>query len=316
LRAERAGALAGLALLTSRRGRWLRLLPNHQLHLHETGEPTLDSLTIEYNGIISAPALREEVTMAAIAWLLSSPKVDEVHLPGLPEALLSTIDGRRFAVRLRDRKPTFLVELDRIRAADGSFIETLSANTRAQLRRVIRQFGALGALRLVEAMTAEDALRMLEDMIPLHQAYWQSRGRPGAFANPEFLSFHRRLITDGFPSGSVQVLRCEAGDHVVGYLYNFVKDGLVYSYQSGFDYDLLPRSKPGWLCHFLAIEHNLQRGMTGYDLLAGASQFKASFGKTHENLVWAIVERVGWKPTLVRHLRTAKRWLKSPRRKT
>jgi CelD/BcsL family acetyltransferase involved in cellulose biosynthesis len=189
--------------------------------------------------------LREEVTMAAIAWLLSSPKVDEVHLPGLPEVLLSTVDGRRFAVRLRDRKPTFLVELDRIRAAGGSFIETLSANTRAQLRRVIRQFGALGALRLVEAMTAEDALRMLEDMIPLHQAYWQSRGRPGAFANPEFLSFHRRLITDGFPSGSVQVLRCEAADHVVGYLYNFVKDGLVYSYQSGFDYDLWhPSAKP------------------------------------------------------------------------
>jgi hypothetical protein len=39
---------------------------------------------------------------------------------------------------------------------------------------------------------------MIEDMIPLHQAYWQSRGRPGAFANPEFLSFHRRLISDGF----------------------------------------------------------------------------------------------------------------------
>ena len=157
---------------------------------------------------------------------------------------------------------------------------------------------------------------MIENTIPLHQAYWQSRGRPGAFANPEFLSFHRRLIGDGFPSGSVQFLRCEAGNHVVGYLYNFVKDGQVYSYQSGFDYDLLPRSKPGWLCHHLAIEHNLQRGMTGYDLLAGASQFKSSFGKAHENLVWAIVERAGWKPTLVHRLRAAKQWLKSPRRKT
>jgi hypothetical protein len=69
---------------------------------------------------------------------------------------------------------------------------------------------------------------------------------------------------------------------VIGYLYNFVKDGQVYSYQSGFDYDLLPRSKPGWLCHHLAVEHNLQRGMTGYDLLAGACQFKASFGKAHK----------------------------------
>ena len=311
LRAEQAGELVGIALLTPQRQRWLGLIPCEELYLHETGNAAVDSLTIEYNGILSAPMLRDEVTGHAIAWLLSSRQTDELHLSGIPASLLSEINADDFAVHLRDRKPTYRVNLERIRARGDTFAATLSANTRNQLRRANRQFGALGELQLVEAGTADDALHMLEEMIPLHQTYWRGRGHAGAFADPAFVSFHRQLVRDGFASGCVQVLRCEAGASVIGYLYNFVKDRWVYSYQSGFDYGLLPRSKPGWLCHHLAIEHNLQRGMEIYDLLAGASQFKASFAAASEDLVWVTIERAGWKPTLLRRLRATKHWLEA-----
>lgn len=306
LRAERDGRLAALALLTPRQRRWLGILPSRQLHLHETGDAALDSLTIEYNGILSDPAWREDVTARSIEWLLGSGRCDELSLSGLPAAALDAIDDSRFAVRLRDRKPTYSINLEQIRTAGGTFAATLSANTRAQLRRADRQFRALGDLRITAADTADAALGMLQDMIPLHQRYWQQRGQPGAFANPAFVSFHRQLIHAGFDRGCIQLLRCDAGSSVLGYLYNFVKDRRVYSYQSGFDYDLLPRSKPGWLCHHLAIEDNFRRGMRVYDLLAGDSQFKSSFADSAGELVWLTAERHGWKPSLLHRLRAAK----------
>jgi CelD/BcsL family acetyltransferase involved in cellulose biosynthesis len=305
LRAERAGRLAGLALLIPRRRQWLGMSTD-ALHLHETGDATLDALTIEHNGILAAPGLCETVMTHAVEWLLDSRRADELHLPGIPAPLIERIDGQRFAVRLRDRKPTYAVNLDALREAGTPFVASLSANSRAHLRRVIRQFAALGTLRMVMAESANEALAMLDGMIPLHQSYWQGKGRAGAFANPGFVAFHRRLIARGFDQGCIQFLRCEAGPALVGYLYNFAKDGRIYSYQSGFDYTLLPRSKPGWLCHHLAIEDNLRRGMAVYDLLAGKSQFKASFAKPAESLVWAIVERAGWRPSLMGRLRQAK----------
>lgn len=309
LRAERAGQLAALALLTPRRNRWLEIWPAHRLYLHETGHAALDSLTIEYNGILTAPVLRDEVTRRAVEWLMSSPTCRELYLSGIPEEMLNEIDSRQFAIRLRDRKPVYAVNLERIRTEDGLYSASLSANTRAQLRRATRQFSALGELRIVHAGTADEALEMLEGMIPLHQAYWHQRGKPGAFSQPAFVSFHRQLIRNGFDRDRIQFLRCEAGTSVVGYLYNFVKDGRVYAYQSGFDYGLLPRAKPGWLCHHLAIEDNLRRGMAVYDLLAGKSQFKASFAEAAGTLVWVCVERNGWKPRLMDRLRGAKRFL-------
>lgn len=316
LRATRAGNVVGLGLLIPRRRRWLGLLPCTESYLHETGDAALDSLTIEYNGLLTTPALRAEVTARAVSWLLASRQTDAVHLSGVPAAVLDSLtpDGG-LAISLRDQKPTYQIDLERIRASGGAFIATLSSNTRSQLRRADRQFAALGAVRPIEAASLSEAESMFEAMIPLHQDYWRGRGRPGAFASAPFVAFHRRLIRDGFPVGCIQLVRCDAGATPVGYLYNFVRNQRVYSYQSGFNYDLLPRSKPGWLCHHLAIEHNLQRGMTSYDLLAGTSQFKASFADVGETLVSAMVERAGWRPTVMRLLRDAKHSF-TPRKNT
>lgn len=313
LRAERAGQLLGLALLTPRPHRWLGLIPGQSLSLHETGSAELDSLTIEYNALHTAPELRAPLFQRAVEWLMQSANWQDLRLSGIDEALEQTIDVRRFAILRHDHKPVYVVNLDRIRATQNSYLASLSANTRSQLRRVTRQFSALGDLSITQAESIDDALSMFEAMMPLHQAYWRQRGKPGAFANPTFVAFHRQLIRKSF--SHIQLLRCNAGPSTVGYLYHFVKDGRVLSYQSGFDYALLPRAKPGWLCHYMAIDHNLAQGMAIYDLLAGYSQFKASFAEPAANLVWITVERHGWKPSTMNWLRRAKSFVQA-RRKT
>lgn len=304
-RIEHAGRVVGMALLAAAGRRWLGLVPRRALYLHETGT-ALDSLTIEYNGILAVSALREEIMRRAIAWLVESRLCDELHLSGVPAAALRGLSQQRIAIRLRDDKPVYAIDLARVAAEGGDFLATLSANTRTQMRRALRQYESVGPLRMVEAATAEQASMMLSEMIPLHQTYWRRRGRDGAFANPDFVAFHHRLIATSFAAGRIQYLRCDAGTSVVGYLYNFRNDRHVYSYQSGFNYDLLPRSKPGWVCHYLAIMDSLRRGDSIYDLLAGHSQFKSSFAEVHEELVWAIAERRGLLTVIDRSLRACK----------
>lgn len=301
LRIQSGGQLAGLALLTPVSKRRLGFIPCRSLHLHETGDAVLDALTIEYNGILSARHHRKEATRRAIEWLLGEGHADELSLPGVSASILASFDRRRFSAHIRDMKPVYPIDLA------PEFLQTLSSNTRNQLRRAIRQYEALGELRVIEARSADEALDMLSEMIPLHQAYWKGRGRAGAFANSRFVEFHRRLIQDGHDKGCIQFFRCMVGPSVVGYLYNIKRDGHVYAYQSGFNYELLPRSKPGWICHYLAIEENRRQGAMSYDLLAGHSQFKASFATPGDTLVWLTVERAGWHSTLMRALRSIKR---------
>ena len=61
----------------------------------------------------------------------------------------------------------------------------------------------------------------------------QSRGQHGAFADPWFERFHRRLITSRIASGEIQLVRVRAGETTIGCLYNFVYNGRVLFYQSG-----------------------------------------------------------------------------------
>ena len=106
-----------------------------------------------------------------------------------------------------------------------------------------------------------------------------------------FEDFHRTLIRDRFAAGEIQLLRVAAGGAPIGYLYNFVHDGHVYAYQSGFRYDDDPKLKPGLVTHAMAIEHNLRAGARVYDFMAGEGQHKASLGTGSSELFWLVLQR-------------------------
>ena len=81
-------------------------------------------------------------------------------------------------------------------------------------------------------------------------------------------------------------MRVSAGDRVIGYLYNFLHNGIVSSYQSGFD-DADRRLRPGYVCHALAIGHYAAAGMSEYDFLAGANALKRSYGSETYDFYWS-----------------------------
>jgi CelD/BcsL family acetyltransferase involved in cellulose biosynthesis len=294
LEARCGGRVIALGLFNRRRG-W----PLDTLWLHETGVPQLDSVYIEYNGLLidaecsagdhdNHDALRAACLAAARhAPLRGQPLGRRVILNGVDcahlrvAAAVGTVSGHTTG-----QAPA--LDLAALRRNGLGHEDVLSANTRAQLRRSLRGYATLGALAVQAAPDAAQAHRFLDELASLHQATWQRRGRTGAFSEPHFARFHHALIDRALPRGEVELWRVSAGPSAIGYLYNFQHRGRVLAYQSGFDYRLLAdrRAKPGLTCHHLVIEKSLTAQRIWYDFLAGDDRYKRSLSDTKTTLHW------------------------------
>jgi CelD/BcsL family acetyltransferase involved in cellulose biosynthesis len=299
------GRIIALAILVAGRRRGFGLRPLRVLHLNDSSEPDERSPTVEYNGLLQDRAAPAGLSAGFAAWLLDGI-ADELVLPGVP-AELSAAPAGGLLIRAIEQPAPF-VALPALRQA--GYLAALSANSRAQIRRALRHYAAVGPVALRQAETPAEAEAFLDGLAALHQRSWTARGRPGAFASPFFRRFHHRLIADGFSRGAIQLVRVTAGTQEIGYLYNLVRDGRIAAYQSGFAYESNPRAKPGLVCHALAIEHNLRQGAARYDFLAGFNQMKQSLATNKEKLVWVTLQNRRFGAYLERYARYLKSHLK------
>jgi CelD/BcsL family acetyltransferase involved in cellulose biosynthesis len=153
----------------------------------------------------------------------------------------------------------------------------------------MRLFGA--DLWLARAESLAEAHGLFTELVEVHQAAWQRRGRPGAFADAGIRRFHAALIDRAFSRGEVDLLRVAAGGRHIGTLYAFLRGGRVMSYQSGFCYGDDKREKPGLVCHALAIAHYAAQGYRVYDFLGGGDRYKTSLAHDGEMLHWGVLHR-------------------------
>jgi CelD/BcsL family acetyltransferase involved in cellulose biosynthesis len=316
LRIGRDGDAGGLGLTVGNTVTRHRLLRSRGWFLHETGSPEFDCLTMEHNGLLAQDGQLEGVVAQAVDFLSRDRDWDELIIGGVD---LTAADYYRRAaeqaglgVREVDRKPWFTVDLGRVREARGDYLGLLSGNSRYQIRRSMRDYEEAGPLAYTVARTIAEAHHCFDRLGELHQHYWRSRGRPGAFAHEFFRRFHRRLIEREFANGAIQLARISAGSEDIGYLYNFVQDGRVYAYQSGFAYGEDGKRKPGLVCHALAVSHAASQGFESYDLLAGDSQYKRSLATGRDEMVWLSLRRARvkfWLEDLARRLRDA--WVRA-----
>jgi CelD/BcsL family acetyltransferase involved in cellulose biosynthesis len=274
LRAEQDGRTVGLALC-NRTCSWR----GEKLFLGESGDAALDAVYVEHNGPLlarGAEALRPAILRALLpSWrgCLRLSGVDAAHLAAARQA---------GAIRLRAQNSAPWLDLSALRQGEDGFMNSLSANTRYQVRRSDR---AYGPIRVDRAATLAEAENFLDALAVLHTATWRARGKPGAF-DPTFTAFHRALLARAHPRGEAELLRIAAGAKVIGYLYNFRHRGRVLAYQSGFDYQAGPHQKPGLTCHHAAIALARREGAVAYDFLAGGDRYKTSFANASTELYW------------------------------
>jgi CelD/BcsL family acetyltransferase involved in cellulose biosynthesis len=206
---------------------------------------------------------------------------------------------------IANRIPAPYVDLAAIAQQGGDYLAAVSANTRAQIRRSYKLYGK------VESTVAADrktALEIYEELVDLHQRWWNQRGQRGAFASDHFTSMHRRLIERRFESGEIQLIRIQSGGATIGCLYNFDYCGVVSFYQSGLRIESDNRLKPGYVCHAEAIRHSLTARRHTYDFMASFDEYKIRMATHKRELIWARIQKPRLKFTAERLARSAALW--------
>lgn len=295
-----------LGIFTQRR-RLLGIGPLH-LRLHEVGDKVLDSLTIEYNGLVCEDGHEREALAAVLEHLAHNDKRWlTLYLPGMEADHVPFDRIRALGIGMRVRKhAAHYIDLVELREGGSDYLPTvLSRKARGAVRRTARKLqSAFGELSLTVAASAEQRLDFFREMVVLHEAHWSEEEQDrGAFGDPRILRFHERLVAEsGDEEGEgPQLIRVGAGGHTVGYVYNMVWRDTVYFYQAGIDYRQFGSfGSPGLLLLTRAVEHALADGMARFELMAGDSAYKRTLGMAENKMVWLSLDRAGWAAT-VRH---------------
>ena len=263
-----------------------KVMPTRTLHLNATGDHAYDEVYIEHNALLTTNG----TTLATMIEHLPATRWDEIFFHCLDAQTFDELAAAPLppSLRLRvDREVgDYYVDLAKVRGKD--YLSLLGSSTRSHLRK---------AQRLAPDATFEiarderQAFEIYDELVVLHQRAWKARGEPGAFADPWFDRFHRRLIAQRFRHGEIQLVRLRTAAQTIGCLYNFVSHGRVLMYQTGINPDVDDKIKPGYLTHLYAVEHNAREGHAQYDFLGGDAQYKKSLSTDKTKLVWARVQK-------------------------
>lgn len=258
-----------------------RVMPSRALYFNTTGVRRLDNVFIEYNGLVGHDVpLPDLLSIVPRGW-------DELYLPALrPDAFGGVATTPDTRVIVERTVPTMHVDL--AAAREKGYLALLSGQTRSQVRRAQREAGPLA---IEVATDTAQALDIYSELVTLHMAQWRAKGKPGAWADPWFDRFHRRLIAERFAHGEIQLVRARSATGPVGCLYNFVHGGRVLQYQSGFASFANDKLKPGFICHAAAVEHAAAAGHDIYDFLAGSQRYKKQLSTDTTHMIWARVQR-------------------------
>jgi CelD/BcsL family acetyltransferase involved in cellulose biosynthesis len=293
---EASGTPVLLGFVVPFRRREAGLIRANGLHLHSIGNWEQDCIAIEYNGFLVDREWAGRAEQTAISWLLSQPsgaglRPDELHITAMLDQHRETWTPPGTLVQIPNRKSSWRVDLGALRASGRDYLDTLTANTRQQIRRSMRLYDAGGGLAATWAPDVSNGLSFLDGLKDLHQRQWTARGEPGGFASGFFEQFQRRLLSDCLPDGSVEIVRINRGAEPIGYLYNLIWRGHVFAFVSGLLYEADNRLKPGLVCHTLCIEHHLRASKHTYDFMAGYYRYKESLGERGPEFIYLLIQR-------------------------
>jgi hypothetical protein len=303
--AERNGVVCGAALVTEGVGRKLGPFPWRTLHLGTAGEVDVESVVVEYNGLLALPEERAHVVSAIMRELHADPDWDELLLEGfVPEdAQVFFQVEPRFE---RTERECAAVDLEEVRRTPGGAQGVFKSSVQKKIRY---NFKGLGPTRAEWAETLEQAFDVFDEMLALHHKRWSKVGQPGAFASGRFRDFHRAAIEHLFPQGKAALFRVKNATETLGCLYFLVDGPRVMVYQTGILSMNSNKYSPGWVVHLEAMNTCAERGFGEYNYLAGDRQYKRELSTLSAKLHWASYRRPRLRLAIVQALRPMKRSL-------
>ena len=206
--------------------RWARL-GAERLWLNESGDPVLDTVYVEHNGMLLTHAAAD-LLPACLRAMLAAPIAParrgggpwgrRLRLAGVDAAHLAAAQ-QIGAVHLLNETVAPFVDLASLPPEPEGYLASLSANTRYQIRRSNRCFDRLGPLVARQAETEAEALAFLDSLARCVGDLEQT-GIARRLCQPSVPALPPRPDQRVLPRGELVLLRFSVGGHVLGYLYN------------------------------------------------------------------------------------------------
>lgn len=274
---DRAGALAGLLLLSARPGlpgarRW-RLLGNGV-----TGADGLDVLARAADAAAVRAAIARALAGSVRAW-------DALDLEDLPagsptvSALRAALDPRgvRTVVERRFACPGFAVA--------GTFEAHIArVRRRETFGRRVRWLARQPGFRIEVATAPAEAAAAMDDFLRLHRLRWAAEGGSWGIPPGEPEAFHREVAPLLAARGWLRLYRLFVGRDAIAAVYGIEVGRRFYYYQSGWDPAWSARS-PGIVLVGRTVEDAYARGLTDYDFLRGEEPYKLDWAQDRRELV-------------------------------
>jgi CelD/BcsL family acetyltransferase involved in cellulose biosynthesis len=266
------------------------LLGLRHLRIVSTGEAEFEETCPDYLNILSLPG--EEALCARWVWReISHMSWDHLEFLNLAES--TTLLRPEILPPNAHRFSLGACPIADLTGGFESYLQKLSSNGRQQARRLLREAEVAGVRFEIIGMT--QLADGFNDLISLHQARWTPEGKPGVFAAPRFVEFHRNLLAQWLPAGRAVLARLTLGSEPVAVLYGFVTGPKFDFYQSGVQIETKGALRsPGNLSHLLLMKALIERRVTAYDFLRGSSSYKKRLATRESHLLGIQI----WRPTL------------------
>lgn len=291
------------ACLLSRRKQKRAGLPVVRIAINTAGEPEAHAAYMEHNRLLCRPG-QEESVASALAGLLRWLPWDELSLDGFDAGasyatLTGHLAGRPGQLRC---EPDYFVDLARLRACGRCYMDELGKSVRKHLRQSLRACEELGEVGIEEARDVDTAWTLFDELRNLNLRRRKVVGGMEVLQSDFFRRFHRRLIAECLPTGSVKIWRLRAGETTIGIVYLLIDPGGVRFYQCGYNYEAGRVSSPGNAAVAMTIQRCLESGYREFDFLAGPAEYKQHLSTDCRMTIWAEYYRPGLKNSAVQLL--------------
>lgn len=255
--------------------------------LHHTGDPELDVVFVEHNGLLLRRGVDRVAAYRALLARANDLGVHELRIDGTPDAAAVTAAAGqlhlRVACRSTKRSPRRSVRPGDTRQA----ILAGPGEGLRQLRRTFALYEGRGPVSLRRAETPAERRHVLDRLVTGSIEQRAARGSTSTFVNDFLVQFHARLVADRPEVVALDEVVC-ANDRIA-LLYGLVAGRTRYAYQSARRTERDNRLRPGLVAHVLAMEAMRPRvGAATYDFLAGSERYKTRLATSSTSMAWLV----------------------------
>ena len=251
----------------------------------------------DYTGILCRPGF-EHVAIPAFARHLKQMRWARLNLENV------RISEARYRLLIAHfPKANFQVsQLNRVNKVDGidnalcpfaplppdwnAYLDSLSANTRQKIRRLLKQLESSDEYRITPA-TPETIDRDLDTLLRFWEIKWTPR--KGDLVH-SLVRSNRAMLTQSFKSDLLYLPTLWKGDRPLAALATFIdrrKRAFLF-YMTGRD-ETFDGPPPGVILHAHSIRYAIENGFTEYDFLRGNESYKYSFGVKERRIRCVVV---------------------------